>query len=86
MHKASMKSSRLINVLRILVDGRPHESYELAYKAKQAAISATISELRANGIDIRCYRRNGRYHYQLMHPLVPCSIDTFLRNVELNLN
>lgn len=30
MHKASLNSQRLLNVLKVLSDGRPHASYELA--------------------------------------------------------
>ncbi|MFN3481221.1 MAG: hypothetical protein ACK415_12670 [Thermodesulfovibrionales bacterium] len=86
MHKAGLRSPRLLNVLKILIDGRPHESYELAVLSKNVAISASISELRQNNLRIDCYRRNGRYYYQLMHPLIPCSLDTLLRNIGVSKN
>ncbi|MFN3480995.1 MAG: hypothetical protein ACK415_11515 [Thermodesulfovibrionales bacterium] len=86
MHKAGLRSPRLLNVLKILIDGRPHESYELAVLSKNVAISASISELRQNNLLITCYRKNGRFFYQLQHTLVPCSLDTFLRNIEISKN
>lgn len=86
MHKASLRSKRLLNVLKFLCDGRPYESYELAFLSKNVAISATVAELRANGLWIDCYRRGGKYFYQLRHSLVPCSLDVLLRNIEKSKN
>lgn len=84
MHNASLKSKRLLNVLKVLCDGKAHESYELAYLSKNVAISATVAELRANGFQIDCFRQNGKFFYQLKHYLVPCSLDVLLMNIEIN--
>jgi len=66
-HARIAKSSRLRRLLKVLQQaGKDLSTFELVLKARNPAISASISELRANGAVIRCrkVRENGRFvHY-----------------------
>jgi hypothetical protein len=59
-------SDRLKRVRDFLKDGRAHSTLEIVKKAKVCAVSAIISELRANGMRIECRRKADRWYYQLV--------------------
>jgi predicted transcriptional regulator len=71
MNFASIESARLQRVLKVLGDKREHTTLEIMTRAKAPAVSAIISELRANGAVIDCKRRhdgpNGapRWYYKM---------------------
>ena len=50
------RSSRLRRVIDFLDDGRPHSTMEIIQGADVCAVSAIISELRANHIPVECSR------------------------------
>jgi hypothetical protein len=57
-------SPRLQRVLAVLADGARHTTRDLMFEANVCAVSACVSELRANGIDVRCEAiARGRYVY-----------------------
>jgi len=56
MHAATMTSSRLQRVRKMLADGKPHSTRDIARRTHVLAISACVSELRANGAEIQCQR------------------------------
>jgi hypothetical protein len=65
-HASIAKSDRLQRVLRVLQEGRPFTTMEIIQYAGVCAVNSIISELRANGIRVRCDRlRQGVYSYQL---------------------
>jgi len=73
MHAAKVKSSpRLQRLLEVLSDGRQHSSLDLCMNAYVVALSAAISELRANGavIEVERYERDGGpvWLYRLVQP------------------
>lgn len=57
MHAARLSSPRLRRLLKLLRDGRPHSTRDIAKRTHILAISACISELRENGADIICERK-----------------------------
>ncbi len=68
MNHAKVKTSnRLQRLLRVLADGREHSTLDLSIQAKICAVSAAISELRANGYDIECWcLGRGKFVYKLV--------------------
>lgn len=65
MHHATLKSDRLRRVLKALRK-RPMTTRELIQTAKVCAVNSIISELRANGKEIDCWRISKRtYEYSL---------------------
>ena len=56
MHAASLTSSRLIRVLAVLSDGRPHTTRDIVRRGRVMAVNACIAELRQNGAEIGCLR------------------------------
>ena len=62
-------SARLRRVAAVLRNGREHSTLELVTRAKVCAINAIVSELRRNGLRIRCTKRdNLQYYYRLENP------------------
>ena len=62
-HCADLKKSvRLQGVWDLLKNGAEYTTRDIILFAKVCAVSAAISELRANGKKIRCQRR-GKYFY-----------------------
>lgn len=59
------KSKRLQRLRAILRDRRPHSTRDLIRRAHICAVSACVSELRSNGMDIACQRRGGIWYYQM---------------------
>ncbi|MFG5381017.1 hypothetical protein [Yoonia sp. R2-816] len=57
MHAASLTSWRLQALIKVLSDGHPHSTKEIARKSKVLAISACVSELRQHGAEIICERK-----------------------------
>jgi len=72
MNHATLASARLLRVLSVLRDKREHSTWDIMSKARVAAVSACISELRANGARIDCVRRfdgpnrEPRFYYTLI--------------------
>ena len=65
MHAAKLSTSeRLWRVRELLKDGQSHSTLEIIKRAKVCAVSAIVSELRANGMDIDCQRRGDRWYYR----------------------
>jgi hypothetical protein len=67
MHYARIEESeRLQRVHKLLADGGWHGTRDIVMAANVMAVNSIITELRANGYDIRtrCAGR-GRYEYQL---------------------
>ena len=65
MKAASLDTSdRLRRVLRLLKDRREHSTREIIRRAGVCAVSAIVSELRANGLKIECQRRGDRWYYR----------------------
>ena len=58
-------SDRLQRVLAVLMDRKQHSTRDIVYEANVMAVSACISELRANGIQIECERKKDRWFYAL---------------------
>lgn len=66
MNNAKLKTSnRLQRVLRVLKRGGAYSTRRLREAADIEAVSATVSELRANGKRIECFRRGRLYYYML---------------------
>ena len=59
------KSYRLQRVLSFLADKKPHTTRDIITGAFVCAVNSCISELRANGFDIDCYRKKSVWIYQL---------------------
>jgi hypothetical protein len=71
MHAATLKNSqRLQRLLKFLRKGGAYTTRQVSRGANIEAVSAAISELRANHYIIDCFRRqvNGvsRHHYMLV--------------------
>ena len=60
MHNARPETSpRLMRVLRVLADGRPHTTLEIQTEARTVATGTCVSELRQCGYEIACEQRRG---------------------------
>jgi len=67
MHHATLKSTRLQRVLKLLkTRKRPQSTLDIARKAKVCAVNSIVSELRCLGFDIPCHRENGIFYYKLI--------------------
>jgi hypothetical protein len=60
------KSPRLQRVLKLLLDGKKHSTRDIVRKASVMAVSAVISELRINGINIDCQREGDVWKYWIV--------------------
>ncbi len=66
MHYAKIKKSeRLKRVRKLLQDGHGHSTRNVVRNAHVCAVNSVVSELRANGLDISCWRKGGIWFYQL---------------------
>lgn len=54
MHAAPLSSPRLQRLLRVLSDGKPHSTWQIAKRTNNLAVGTSISELRAHGAEITC--------------------------------
>jgi hypothetical protein len=59
------RSARLQRVLRLLETGGWHSTLSIINEAQVCAVSAVVSELRANGQHIECKRRGDTWVYRL---------------------
>jgi hypothetical protein len=67
MNAAHLSSSeRLKRVRDFLKDGRAHSTLEIVRKARVCAVSSIVSELRANGLNISCWRKQDRWYYRMV--------------------
>jgi len=64
-HANIEKSDRLQRVLALLKRGREQSTMEIIMQANVMAVSAVVSELRANGYDISCRRDGDVWYYKL---------------------
>lgn len=66
MHYARLsRSPRQQRVLRVLSDGAEHSTLDIIRRAGVCAVSAIVSELRANGVAIACTRRKNIWFYRM---------------------
>lgn len=66
MHSANVEtSSRLQAVHNVLKDGKSHSTLDLIRESGMCAINSIISELRRNGIGVKCERDGRIYRYSL---------------------
>jgi hypothetical protein len=68
MNYAPLSSPRLQRVLRLLADGEWHSTMTIIQEANVCAVSAVVSELRANGVAIECAQRGKVWVYRLFQP------------------
>ncbi len=74
MHSANLeKSHRLTRLLNVLIEAKQHQkvmsTMELVDKTRICAVSTAISELRAQGYVIDCFRVDRVFYYILVaHP------------------
>jgi len=59
------KSDRLQRVLKLLAKGGEFTTLEIIQKAGVCAVNSIISELRQNGYQITCQRRNDKWFYRM---------------------
>lgn len=59
------KSDRLKRVLKVLKRGGAYSTRDLISKAKVCAVNSCISEIRANGKRVECFRRGNIWFYML---------------------
>lgn len=66
MHAARLsKSDRLQRVNDLLADGREYSTMEIILLANVCAVNSIASELRHNGVDIRCRQEGtGKFFYK----------------------
>lgn len=57
-HGRPETSPRLLRVLRVLADGRPHTTWQIQEAARTVATGTCVSELRHAGFEIVCARRD----------------------------
>jgi hypothetical protein len=58
------KSARLLRIDKMLSDGREYTTREIVKGAEVMAVSAAVSELRANGRVIHCRREKDVWYYR----------------------
>ena len=59
------RSARLQRVLALLSSGREYSTMEIVQQAQVMAVSAAVSELRAQGKNIKCKRRGNVWYYRM---------------------
>ena len=59
------KSDRLQRVFKLLSKGGEYTTLDIIQKASVCAVNSIISELRANGFEINCERRNNKWFYRM---------------------
>jgi hypothetical protein len=60
------KSDRLQRVYKLLSKGGEFTTLDIIYKAGVCAVNSIVSELRANGYNIKCERRANKWFYRLV--------------------
>ena len=66
-HAARLSSSeRLQKVLDVLMENEELSTLEIMMRTNLCAVGSAISELRANGINVSCIKRNGHFYYKLL--------------------
>lgn len=63
------KSERLQRVDNLLATGKKFSTLEIVKYAEVCAVNSVISELRANGRDIKCERKGDVWYYQMPEKL-----------------
>ena len=58
-------SDRLQRVWKLLSKGGEYTTLEIIQQAGVCAVNSIISELRANGCDIQCQRRDKKWFYRM---------------------
>lgn len=58
-------STRLQKVARVLKDKKWHSTMDIIKRAEVCAVNSIITELRFNGLDIKCKRESNKWLYQL---------------------
>lgn len=67
MNAAAIGSSeRLQRVHNLLSDGKPRTTLEIVVGAQVCAVNSCVAELRANGLDIACWRKGKHFYYQMV--------------------
>lgn len=67
MKSANIETSeRLQRVAKFLEDGEEHSTMEIIQSCCVCAVNSIVSELRDNGMDIRCRREGGAWYYRLV--------------------
>jgi len=67
MRAAKLENSpRLRRVLTVLSDESEHSTLEIIQRARVCAVNSVVSELRRNGLDIKCTRRGDHWYYRLI--------------------
>lgn len=59
------RSARLQRVHALLMSGREYSTMEIVQQAQVMAVSAAVSELRAQGRKIICQRRGDVWYYRM---------------------
>lgn len=62
------RSARLQRVHALLKSGREYSTMEISQQAQVMAVSAAVSELRAQGKTIHCERRGVVWYYRMEIP------------------
>lgn len=66
MNSASFENSqRLQRVYKVLKDCKQHSTMSIIQAANVCAVNSIIAELRDNGFNIKCHRKNNKWLYQL---------------------
>ena len=66
MHYAKLRTSpRLQRVLGLLSSGREYSTMDIIRRANVCAVNSIISEIRHNGIAVKCRVSAGVYFYRL---------------------
>ena len=66
MNAARMgKSERLQRVFKLLSKGGEYTTLDIIQQAGVCAVNSIISELRQNGYQINCQRRNDKWFYRM---------------------
>lgn len=67
MNAATLDTSdRLQRVYKLLSKGGEYTTLDIIQKAGVCAVNSIISELRANGYDIKCQRRANKWFYRMI--------------------
>lgn len=62
------RSARLQRVHALLKSGAEYSTMEIVQQAQVMAVSAAVSELRAQGKSIHCERRGSIWYYRMQMP------------------
>ena len=68
MNAASLENSdRLARVHELLLKGGEYTTLDIIMNARVCAVNSIISELRQNGVKIKCERRGPYWFYRIDH-------------------